>query len=482
LLASLPYEETTAAAHANTGDTTYYADQLTAHLFDAKYQPLGDSWSVTAVSAHAPLTVHSVVLLTHRHDPSHVVVAIRGSVPPKFIADVFRFVLNKIVAYQQQQHPHETKANGNKDAAWAAIERDMSGLVNDPWFILYNAVQVLINWVNDDIRVLRTVPFVPETIPPRSSSSSPSSPTSGAAASSLWDKTTAAVGSFAFSILLGVAVFVPVLAVTLIDSVSAKVVEQQEQHAAVSAVGAVYTFAVGVTRPLAHLLVNTLILAPKLAASNPLSSALADGLEHLRDYTMPTDNSVPAIAFGTRLALVDIATEDLAKQLEGKTTIDVVGHSLGGCLASVLAPWIQAHVHGQPQVRVTTFAAPTAGNQAFVRKLQAQIGANFRRVINPLDLMPLAWNTQDLYKILHLYSAPPAAAVIPPVFKYLIDVIVFFTAHCDYAQPEAATIVLDRAQQLHLNFGFQIAHQHDYDTYVRLARSAHPATASPAAA
>ncbi|MEI9851666.1 MAG: hypothetical protein WDN24_13385 [Sphingomonas sp.] len=71
----------------------------------------------------------------------------------------------------------------------------------------------------------------------------------------------------------------------------------------------------------------------------------------------------------------------------------VVGHSLGGCMASVFAPDL-AFALGQAgldrKVVSATFAAPTAGDQVFVDEAQQQCWFNFR-YRNDRDIVPRAW-------------------------------------------------------------------------------------------
>ena len=78
------------------------------------------------------------------------------------------------------------------------------------------------------------------------------------------------------------------------------------------------------------------------------------------------------------------------------TPILVTGHSLGGCLASALAPCIANWVGGASGVSVYTIAAPSPGNDAFADYYDALFtgrsgrGAAFR-FFNSLDVVPNAW-------------------------------------------------------------------------------------------
>ncbi|MBO9711752.1 hypothetical protein [Sphingomonas sp.] len=70
----------------------------------------------------------------------------------------------------------------------------------------------------------------------------------------------------------------------------------------------------------------------------------------------------------------------------------VTGHSLGGCIASVLAPWLVANLPAAKAAWLTliTFAGPTAGNQGFADDLVA--ACPLRQIyVNPMDIVPMAW-------------------------------------------------------------------------------------------
>jgi len=87
--------------------------------------------------------------------------------------------------------------------------------------------------------------------------------------------------------------------------------------------------------------------------------------------------------------------------------IYVAGHSLGGCLTTVLAPWLRFALGPARRILPCTFAAPTAGNQAFAAMFTAMF-PNALRYYNILDVVPMAW--ANLASIKHLYPAPVRVA------------------------------------------------------------------------
>jgi hypothetical protein len=81
----------------------------------------------------------------------------------------------------------------------------------------------------------------------------------------------------------------------------------------------------------------------------------------------------------------------------GVRTVSVTGHSLGGCVSTVLGLHLQA-VLSEVTTQVFTFAAPTAGLQAFADLFDDVFGGatsanSAYRVVNRWDVVPNAWQT-----------------------------------------------------------------------------------------
>jgi pimeloyl-ACP methyl ester carboxylesterase len=96
------------------------------------------------------------------------------------------------------------------------------------------------------------------------------------------------------------------------------------------------------------------------------------------------------------IAMTDPATDFLRKTLAAtQAELIVTGHSLGGALATMVALWLQDQLPkggGPSNVRITpyTFAAPTAGNQAFANLYDAKF-PNSSRYVNSRDLVPMGY-------------------------------------------------------------------------------------------
>jgi hypothetical protein len=78
------------------------------------------------------------------------------------------------------------------------------------------------------------------------------------------------------------------------------------------------------------------------------------------------------------------------------TPILITGHSLGGCLASALAPCVASWMSSPSSLSVYTIAAPSPGNEDFASYYNALFTApsgnsTAFRFFNSLDVVPNAW-------------------------------------------------------------------------------------------
>jgi hypothetical protein len=165
-----------------------------------------------------------------------------------------------------------------------------------------------------------------------------------------------------------------------------------------------------------------------------ISKAISEGLLHLQTLT-------PAVEPGQGQTL----TTFLQAQSKAYPSlqIDVTGHSLGGALAPTLALWLadtQADwAFGSVQFQVYPLAGPTAGNLEFATYYDSRLGAQTDRMHNPYDVVPRAWNIENLGSIADLYEPTiHADAVLRGVIDHLRDLV----KDKDYTQirPEEAPL------------------------------------------
>jgi triacylglycerol lipase len=101
--------------------------------------------------------------------------------------------------------------------------------------------------------------------------------------------------------------------------------------------------------------------------------------------------------------LLSFLTAFLAEDQNRQAPLVVTGHSLGGCLTTVVAPWLEVSLSGQGvgnAIVPVTFAAPTAGNRAFADDYFSSFPASLR-YFNSLDIVPRAWASIDGIKTIY---------------------------------------------------------------------------------
>ena len=185
------------------------------------------------------------------------------------------------------------------------------------------------------------------------------------------------------------------------------------------------------------------------------------------------------VAYGTLDGLSDLASMvsngqtllQFIATLPDNAAIFVTGHSLGGCLTTVMAPWLQfKFAASKPGLRLLpmTFAGPTAGNQAFADwyTQTAFPGVSFR-YYNTLDIIPMAW--QNLVGIKSLYPQP--APDCPWEMRGVIDMVNGWLVNVDdvaYVQPNGNGNPLPGTPYLTTSWFTEAGDQHGHNTYLDL--------------
>ncbi|MEU6237934.1 IPT/TIG domain-containing protein [Kitasatospora sp. NPDC047058] len=165
-------------------------------------------------------------------------------------------------------------------------------------------------------------------------------------------------------------------------------------------------------------------------------------------------------------------------------TVYVVGHSLGGCIATMLALYLQAQTwNDSPQFAVSTFAAPTAGLKDFADLFNSVKWAVYQGYANKYDIVPLAW--ASLGTATGWYPAPGPAAPLA-VKDVLIPGIKGLSGPNTYVQPSTTVPLLNPDYKAYnpkviksstQDFLAQVAFQHANPTYLKLLNSPVPAPA-----
>ena len=129
---------------------------------------------------------------------------------------------------------------------------------------------------------------------------------------------------------------------------------------------------------------------------------------------------------------------------DGARTISVTGHSLGGCVSTMLGLHLRDDLP-DATVQVFTFAAPTAGLTGFAEMFDDAFGgatSSAWRVVNRWDVVPNAWETlADLGG----WYPPPGPAQCLEVTGVLLALALLPQPNA-YAQPSVNVVTVNDAE------------------------------------
>jgi len=181
-----------------------------------------------------------------------------------------------------------------------------------------------------------------------------------------------------------------------------------------------------------------------------------DGLTEIQDLTY------------NNVTLLQFLSSYLGAPANNNPVLIVTGHSLGGCLTTVVAPWLQSQLSAATSVLhviPATFAAPTAGNAAFASYFQSTFGYSMR-VFNTLDAVPFAW--QNIDGLIDLYQG--CGLEIPDLVYAGItgyDYLMWF-AGVSYVQPATNQMALTGSCLSTSDWYSEALYQHHTTTYMTL--------------
>ena len=167
----------------------------------------------------------------------------------------------------------------------------------------------------------------------------------------------------------------------------------------------------------------------------------------------------------------------LGNPINQNPVLIVTGHSLGGCMASVAAPWLKVSLNGSginnPIVPVT-FAAPTAGNAGFADYYTKQF-PYCPRYYNDLDVVPRGWENLAGVKTVYQQcglTIPFPADLVVNLWQDAMNV-----TGASYAQPAAMRAPLPGACFTTSDWYSELGFQHATTTYLALIGVTAPQTA-----
>ncbi|NKB33128.1 MAG: hypothetical protein GKR91_08525 [Pseudomonadales bacterium] len=160
---------------------------------------------------------------------------------------------------------------------------------------------------------------------------------------------------------------------------------------------------------------------------------------------------------------------------EGVDKITIVGHSLAGALSPAFALWLSDtrdswDPDGSTQINVTPIAGPTGGNRDYANYYDSQLAATTRRIHNPEDIVPLAWEMRDLASLPGLYVPNGIEATGPERFlvKSAMDLVDGSDFEHIVRQAPSLSKNLPNPECKHETYLDMAAWQHHYGYYVGL--------------
>jgi hypothetical protein len=196
--------------------------------------------------------------------------------------------------------------------------------------------------------------------------------------------------------------------------------------------------------------------------------------QELEDAAGAPELAIPsgATLTGALAALLSVAPST------PRPTVYVTGHSLGGCVATMLATYLQAQTWApsDPQFALVTFAAPTAGPGSFAGYVDHRPWSPYATYANEYDLIPRAWWDLEEPKKDDWYPNPGPKA--DEQVKILLTQLDKLRKGNVYVQPNAKkTVMLNPHYHTHDpvhvhkttdDFMAQVAYQHANNTYLAL--------------
>jgi hypothetical protein len=203
-------------------------------------------------------------------------------------------------------------------------------------------------------------------------------------------------------------------------------------------------------------------------------------------YGQPGPGLKPRVSLGTHVGLCKLQSlmpgpglpgfgttiaGFLAATAPGSSRVTVSGHSLGGALTVAASLWLSDTQSTWNPGKKTALASvpsagPTSGNKDFAAYFDSQLGSATTRIHNSLDLVPHAWQSDQLKQAPGLYEPEiPATLVLWALAEYAISVTQSqnYTHALESAPPLDGAInakIIDPEKDACYNYAAQAIYQH----------------------
>jgi pimeloyl-ACP methyl ester carboxylesterase len=213
--------------------------------------------------------------------------------------------------------------------------------------------------------------------------------------------------------------------------------------------------------------------SPDIAVSAGAMAAFTQIVNTRGVTATPAGSGGPGGVVPTNATLTE-ALRALVQLRSPQPTVYVTGHSLGGCIATMLAAHLQTLTWqpAKPRFALVTFAAPTAGAQSFAKYVDSLPWLLNEGWYNTYDLVPRAWD--DLSTPRGWYPAPGPAA--NGEVDLLLEVVDGLRQGNAYVQPGTRRALNgdyakrddELVNKTTADFLGQVAFQHANSTYLNL--------------
>lgn len=163
-------------------------------------------------------------------------------------------------------------------------------------------------------------------------------------------------------------------------------------------------------------------------------SDIQDLITNLKTFPVPNKRGPGKVHAGTQEALLGVWPQIIQILSEREVqSVELLGHSLGGMLATLAAMWLYIDCENVAITGVTTFGSPPIGDKVFASALRNKLGGNLWDIVNSVDIVPrlLTPRVMGFRRAGTVYYMPEEGSVILTSSRHLLgsvyDLITVYT-------------------------------------------------------